>query len=68
MEKGKEGMAKVQYASTVGSIMYAMICTRSDITHALGVVSRFISNLGREHWETINWLLRYLYFQSFIMF
>nr|GEY78011.1 retrovirus-related Pol polyprotein from transposon TNT 1-94 [Tanacetum cinerariifolium] len=44
----------------VGSLMYAMVCTRPDIAHAVGVVSRFMSNPGREHWEAVKWLLRYL--------
>ncbi|KAK9050872.1 hypothetical protein SSX86_030160 [Deinandra increscens subsp. villosa] len=53
-------MAKVPYASAVGSLMYAMVCTRPDIAHAVGVVSRFMSNPGRGHWEAVKWLLRYL--------
>ncbi|GKC49933.1 hypothetical protein Tco_1072678 [Tanacetum coccineum] len=36
------------------------VCPRPDITHAVGVVSRFMSNQGREHWEAVKWLLRYL--------
>nr|GEV22625.1 retrovirus-related Pol polyprotein from transposon TNT 1-94 [Tanacetum cinerariifolium] len=47
-------------ASLVGSVMYAMVCTRPDIAHAVGVVSRFMSNPGREHLEAIKWLLRCL--------
>jgi hypothetical protein len=35
-------MNKVPYASTIGSLMYAMVCTRPDIAHALRVVSRYI--------------------------
>ncbi|KAJ9557170.1 hypothetical protein OSB04_011784 [Centaurea solstitialis] len=42
------------------SLMYAMVCTRPDIAHAVGVVSRFMSDPGREHWEAVKWLLRYL--------
>ncbi len=42
----KEYMAKVPYASAIGSLMYAMVCTRPDIAHAVGVVSRFASNPG----------------------
>ncbi|XP_076930795.1 uncharacterized protein LOC143595730 [Bidens hawaiensis] len=53
-------MAKVPYASAVGSLMYAMVCTRPDIAHAVGVVSRFMSDPGKEHWEAVKWLLRYL--------
>lgn len=59
-DEDKEEMANVPYASAVGSLMYAMVCTRPDIAHAVGVVSRFMSNPGREHWEAVKWLLRYL--------
>ena len=59
-DKDREEMTKVPYASAVGSLMYAMVCTRPDIAHAVGVVSRFMSNPGREHWEAVKWLFRYL--------
>lgn len=59
-EKDKEEMKKVPYASTIGSLMYAMVCTRLVIAHAVGVVSRFLSNLGKEHWHAIKWILKYL--------
>ena len=42
-------MSKVPYASAVGSLMYAMVCTRPDIAHAVGVVSRYMNNPGKEH-------------------
>ena len=45
----KENMDKVPYSSVFESQMYAMICTRPDIAHAVGVVSRFLENLGKEH-------------------
>ena len=48
-EKEKEEMQKVPYALAVSSLMYVMVCTRPDIAHAIGVVSRFLSNLGKEH-------------------
>ena len=34
-----EYMSKVPYSSTVGSLMYATVCTRLDIAHAVGVVA-----------------------------
>ena len=40
--------------------MYAMVCTRSDIAHAMGVVSRFMSRPGKQHWEVVKWISRYL--------
>jgi hypothetical protein len=53
-------MSRVPYSSTIGSLMYAMVCTRPDIAHAVGVVSRYMNNLGKEHWEEVKWILRYL--------
>ncbi|WJZ95088.1 hypothetical protein VitviT2T_013882 [Vitis vinifera] len=53
-------MRRVPYASVVGSLMYAMVCTRPDITYAVGVISRFLSNPGRLHWEAVKWIMRYL--------
>ena len=53
-------MSKVPYASNVGSLMYAMVCTRPDIAHVVRVVSRFLTNHGKEHWEIVKWILRYL--------
>lgn len=59
-EKEKEVQNSIPYASAVGSLMYAMVCTRPDIAYAVGVVSRFLSNPGKEHWAAIKWILRYL--------
>ena len=59
-EKDMKEMSKVPYASAVGSLMYAMVCTRPDIAHAVGVVSWFLTNPGKEHWEAVKWILRYL--------
>jgi ATP-binding cassette subfamily B (MDR/TAP) protein 1 len=53
-------MSKIPYASAVGSLMYAMVCTRPDIAHAVGVVSRYMSHPGIEHWNAVKWILRYL--------
>ena len=48
------------YASVIGSLMYAMVCTRLDIAHVVGVVSKFMSRPGKQHWEAVKWILRYL--------
>ena len=48
-EKERDHMSKVPYASTIGSLMYAMVCTRSGIAHAMGVVSRFMSRPRKQH-------------------
>jgi hypothetical protein len=59
-DQEKSYMSKVPYASAIGSLMYAMVCTRPDIAHAVGVVSRYMSNPGKQHWEAVKWTLRYL--------
>lgn len=46
-QKEQEQITKVPYASIVSSLMYAMVCTRTNIYHSVGVVSRFMSNPGR---------------------
>ena len=43
IEEERDHMSKVPYASAIGSLMYVMVCTRPNITHAVGVVSRFMS-------------------------
>ena len=48
-EKEKRKMKRVSYTLVVGSLMYVMVCTRPNIAHAIGVVSQFLSNLGKEH-------------------
>ncbi|KAH9733862.1 Integrase catalytic domain-containing protein [Citrus sinensis] len=53
-------MKRIPYSSAVGSIMYAMVCTRPDVAYGIGLVSRFMGNPGKEHWEAVKWLLRYL--------
>jgi hypothetical protein len=54
-------MSHVPYASAVGSLMYATNYTRMDIAHAVGVLSRYISKLGKEHWTTVKRVFRYLH-------
>nr|KYP64463.1 Retrovirus-related Pol polyprotein from transposon TNT 1-94 [Cajanus cajan] len=59
-DEEKEYMNTFPYSSVVGSLMYAMVCTRPDLAHAVSVVSRFMSNPGKAHWEAVKWIMRYL--------
>lgn len=59
-DEEKKKMENIPYASAVGSLMYAMVCTRPDIAYAVGVTSRFLANPGKGHWEAVKWILRYL--------
>jgi hypothetical protein len=53
-------MSNVLYASAVGSLMYAMVCTRLYIAHVVGVLSRYMSKQGKEHWTIVKRVFRYL--------
>ena len=53
-------MFRVPYASDVGSLMYAMMCTCPNICSAIGLVSRYQSNPDQKHWMTVKRILRYL--------
>jgi hypothetical protein len=55
-----EYMSKVPYSSVVGSLMYAMVCSRPDLSHAMSVVARYMSNHGKEHWKAVQWIFKYL--------
>jgi Reverse transcriptase (RNA-dependent DNA polymerase) len=55
-----ETMKKISYASVIGSIMYAMICTRPDVSYTLSVTSRHPANPGIAHWTVVKTILKYL--------
>ena len=48
-EKEKGKMSVILYSLAVGSLMYVMVCTRPNIYHTVGVVSRFLANPGKAH-------------------
>ncbi|GJS17863.1 retrotransposon protein, putative, ty1-copia subclass [Tanacetum coccineum] len=54
-----ERMSRVQYALAIGSIMYAMTCTRPDVSFALSMVSRHQQNPGEGHWTAIKNILKW---------
>ena len=55
-----KNMSKVPYATAVGCLMYAMVCTRRNLAHAISVVSKFLSNLGRLHLDAVKWIFKHL--------
>ena len=59
-QEEEEDMSHVPYVSIVGSLMYAMVCTRPDIAHVVGVLSRFMSKPGKEHWTAVKRVFKYL--------
>ena len=53
-------MKKVPYASAVGSIMYAVKCTRPDVAFAQNMTSRYQQNPGEKHWHAVKGIIKYL--------
>ena len=55
-----EHMKNIPYALAVGSLMYAQVCTRSDIAFVVGILGRYQSNPGLDHWRATKKVMRYL--------
>ena len=55
-----ESMKNIPYASVVGNLMHAQVCTRPDIAYAVGVLGRYQSNPGVDHWRAAKKVMRYL--------
>ena len=61
-------MSQVPYTSVVGNTMYVMVCTRPHLSQAFSVVSKYMTNLKKEHWsgfldtgvDVVKWILSYL--------
>ncbi|KAJ9542569.1 hypothetical protein OSB04_029075 [Centaurea solstitialis] len=56
----QDKMKSVPYASAIGSIMYAMLCTRPDVAYSVTVTSRYQQNSGEPHWVAVKNILKYL--------
>ena len=60
MAKERERMKVIPYASAIGSIKYAMLCTRSIVYPTLILAREYNSDLGVDHWTTVKIILSYL--------
>ena len=47
----REQMYHVPYANAVGSLMYAMVCTRLNLSQTVIIVLRYMHDLGKGHWR-----------------
>ena len=52
---------RTQYQPAVGSLMYAMLSTRPDLTFSVSVVSRYASNPNPSHWQAVKRIFCYIY-------
>jgi len=53
-------MTHIPYASAVGSLMYAMVYTRPDLSQVVSMINRYMHDPGRGYWEAVKWVLRYI--------
>ena len=58
--KDKTLMEKITYAKAIGSIIYAMPCTRPDVAFARSVTRRFHANPSERYLEALKYILKYL--------
>ncbi|KAJ9552657.1 hypothetical protein OSB04_016702 [Centaurea solstitialis] len=56
----KDKMKSIPYASAIGSIMCAMLCTRPDVAYSVSVTSRYQQNPGEAQWTAVKNILKYL--------
>ncbi|KAJ9561242.1 hypothetical protein OSB04_006402 [Centaurea solstitialis] len=56
----QDKMKSIPYASAIGSIMYAMLCTRPDVAYSVSVTSRYQQNPGKPYWVAVKNILKYL--------
>jgi Reverse transcriptase (RNA-dependent DNA polymerase) len=52
-ELEKSEMHQIPYAFLIGSLIYTQVCTRSDIVYITGMLDRYLSNPGMNHWKEV---------------
>ena len=59
-ENSGRAVAQLEYASAIGSLMYAMHCVRPNISFAVCKLLRYTNNPSEQHWKAIGRILGYL--------
>jgi len=59
-DEDKRHISHVPNSNAIGSLMYVIVCIRPDLAYAVSIISRFMHNSGKAHWEAVQWILRYL--------
>jgi hypothetical protein len=49
-----------EYGSLVGALLFLAVCTRPDISFAVGILSKFVSRPQKQHWDAAVNLVGYL--------
>lgn len=56
----KKRMSKIPHYSAIGSLLYPMFCTRTDICFAVDMDIIYQPNLGEAHWQVVKHILKYM--------
>ena len=56
----REHISHVLYVSTVGKSYVCLVCTRPYLSQTVSMISRYIHDPGRGHWEAVRWILQYI--------
>lgn len=59
-EQDREEAWVIPYSNVVGSLMYVMIFSRENLTHAAKLVSQYTGNPGYQHGQVVKYILKYL--------
>jgi transposase InsO family protein len=57
---GESLKGAVPYSEAVGSLLYLAVCTRPDLSHSVGMLSRFVGDPKDCHWHAVKSIMRYL--------
>ena len=53
-------MKTIPYASVIGNLMYAQVCTCSNIAFVVGMLGKYLNDPGLSHWRAAKNVMRYL--------
>ena len=53
-------MEEIPYSNAIGTVMFSMISTRPDLAYSISLLSRYMSNPEKEHWNALKHLLKYI--------
>jgi len=56
----RDYMSHVTYANAVDSLIYVMVYTMSDFSHTIGMLSVYMHDPEKGHWEAVKWILQYI--------
>jgi hypothetical protein len=56
----KDHMSRLPYRQIVGSLLYLVSGTRPDIAYSVSQVYRFMQDPGKQHWDAVKYILKYL--------